>query len=431
MGTNFPQIMLLLLFCLLAAVESASLRQEKRRGPKVFSLIKREPRFVPKSFLRLSSPSGTQHLPLKGSLDTTASFYLPIGIGTPPQTLNVLVDTGSTDLVVFDSSCQGCPPARNYSVAKSKTGSEATCEELNFQCSNQCDFSTCQFQDDYGGGGEITGSVMRDVVNLGSWPLKYVYFGAITDDEVAGDFVIPPEDGIMGFAYSALSSWQQPCVFDYAGLQEGAYNSFSMCLTTDSPVLELGTNYRSQAQSSYNWTTLYDNPGWLSVYLEDAGMAGQSLGLSKSHLNSQNVIVDSGTTLLIVSTKMMEIYTQRLEAMCTQGVNLVGVCNQTTSTSILNGHCFNMTQQQVDMYPTVYFSLYNNDDHSSPFTLTIGPRAILQQICGGGPEYAFGIQAMDSTPVILGDVLIQNYHVVFDKEDSVIGFGSLTNCPSA
>jgi hypothetical protein len=45
-------------------------------------------------------------------------------------------------------------------------------------------------------------------------------------------------------------------------------------------------------------------------------------------------------------------------------------------------------------------------DH--PFTLTIGPQAILQEVCGGpGQGYAFGVQAMDSTPIILGDVLVR------------------------
>ncbi len=113
-------------------------------------------------------------------------------------------------------------------------------------------------------------------------------------------------------------------------------------------------------------------------------------------------------------------------------MNLVGVCNQTATSSILNGNCFNMTSQDVARYPSLYFTLWNNDDHDHPFTLTIGPSAILQEVCGGpGQGYAFGVQAMDSTPIILGDVLIQNYHVVFDKHDSVIGFRPLSGCPTA
>ncbi len=81
-------------------------------------------------------------------------------------------------------------------------------------------------------------------------------------------------------------------------------------------------------------------------------------------------------------------------------------------------------------HPSHLLFLRCAQDH--PFTLTIGPSAILQEVCGGpGQGFAFGVQAMDSTPIILGDVLIQNYHVVFDKYESVIGFRSLAGCPVA
>ena len=90
--------------------------------------------------------------------------------------------------------------------------------------------------------------------------------------------------------------------------------------------------------------------------------------------NGYGTILDSGTTLLIVTTKMMEIYTQRLQAMCNQGIHLVGICNQTFANSILNGTCWNMTQEQVNAYPSMYFTLWNNDNHNAPFTLTIKPQ---------------------------------------------------------
>ena len=425
----------LLLICL--GHVQASLRAQKLKSAPlstVLSLTRRAPRPVadmPASSLRLTLPSGVQHLPLLGSLDTTSSFYLPLSIGTPPQKLNILVDTGSTDLVVFADGCSGCPrTAANYSQSRSSTGSSASCQELDFQCSNDCSFSmTCAFADDYGGGGKIVGSVLKDVVTLGSWALDHVFFGAINDDEVSGDFVIPPEDGIMGLAFDTLSAWRQPCAFTYAVQQQNAYNSFSMCLDA-TPVLELGTNYYATQKSAFNWTEMYNSPGWLSVYLEDMGMGGTSLGIGKSSLNRANVIVDSGTTFLIVSSEMMKVFTKRLDAMCASGVNLVGVCNETAKSSILAGNCFNMTEADVALYPSVYFSLYNPDDSSAPFTLTIGPDAYMQQVCGGvGQGYAFGIQAMDSTPVIIGDVLIQKYHVVFDKQAMRIGFGPLSGCP--
>lgn len=45
------------------------------------------------------------------------------------------------------------------------------------------------------------------------------------------------------------------------------------------------------------------------------------------------------------------------------------------------------------MYPSMYFDLSNHDSKGKSFTLTVGPQALLVEICGGpGMGYAFGVQ---------------------------------------
>jgi len=63
--------------------------------------------------------------------------------------------------------------------------------------------------------------------------------------------------------------------------------------------------------------------------------------------------------------------------------------------------------------------------------LTISPFDYLWQGTGVPGEYCLGIQAMDGLPVIIGDVFIQAYHVVFDRNKDLVGFGPLSSCPSA
>lgn len=45
---------------------------------------------------------------LPGELVTLGEFYVEVGLGSPPQTLRVQVDTGSSTLAVFDRICQVC-----------------------------------------------------------------------------------------------------------------------------------------------------------------------------------------------------------------------------------------------------------------------------------------------------------------------------------
>jgi hypothetical protein len=41
------------------------------------------------------------------------------------------------------------------------------------------------------------------------------------------------------------------------------------------------------------------------------------------------------------------------------------------------------------------------------------------------PSFSY---SLDGLPVILGDVLIQRFHVVFDLQQDAVGFGPLSSC---
>jgi hypothetical protein len=127
-------------------------------------------------------------------------------------------------------------------------------------------------------------------------------------------------------------------------------------------------------------------------------MNGQSLGLSPSRLNENNVIVDSGTTLIIVTNDYMNAYSNILTGLCNSGKQLVGFCGVNASANILSGQCFPLTPDQIAAYPPVsFFPRASNSTffHHYKFELTIQPQQYILPICTQPGFYGFGIQVRD------------------------------------
>jgi hypothetical protein len=372
--------------------------------------------------------AGPSTYPLQGNINQYAEFFVNVSIGTPPQILRVQVDTGSTDLVVFASDCYKCPSAPNVTYfypSKSKTNSPIECDDDEYDCDvNNCwNDDYCPLEIEYGGGGSINGYAATDTITLGPISAK-ASFGLI--EQISGAFENLGIDGCWGFAYEALSSWGDGAVVDHMMYDNKLYASFSLCLTPSNPVMDIGTNY--QGNSEYQWTKL-TSQDWFSIEMEDFAVDGKSLGISKLSLNSNGVIVDSGTTLFLVSKKVMEAIQARMVAMCSSSVNLPGVCNSTATETLFNGYCFPMTDSDIALFPNVSTTL---KDMSAP--LVIPPQAYLWEGAGIEGVYCLGIQYVDSAdglPIILGDVVMQNWHVVFDKQKNMVGWGPLSSCPSA
>jgi len=188
-------------------------------------------------------------------------------------------------------------------------------------------------------------------------------------------------------------------------------------------VMSLGDNY--WGNSGYKFTPLQDEI-WYIIYLEDWLFGGVSLNISAWDLNDNQVIVDSGTTLIIVDNQVMTATQNLLTGLCST-TNLVGVCGLTYNNSIFNSNCFLMTPAQVNAFPNMTISMYGSPN----FPLTISPWQYLWQGAGIPNYFCMGIQEMDGLPIILGDVFLQNFHVVFDRYQDAVGFGALTGCPNS
>jgi hypothetical protein len=108
---------------------------------------------------------------------------------------------------------------------------------------------------------------------------------------------------------------------------------------------------------------------------------------------------------------------------CSSGANLIGTCGLSQSSSLWGGVCFNLTQAQMNAYPTITLNIQNVDIVMPPSTyLTLfdpeSPNPLL---------YCLGIR--DTGPggfTIIGDTSMSNYYVVFDNEQTRIGWAKVS-----
>jgi len=293
----------------------------------------------------------------------------------------------------------------------------------------------CAFEDDFGGGNKIQGVVWwDDFTPIQGQKHVRTTMGEITKIAPKNlSFEPTGVDGLWGLAHKPLSGWYgDPAIGQWIDIMD-IYDSFSMCLYQNDGVMEIGTDYYSNNYKDYEWTEVQTVPAgqqevyaWYVVWLDNWRIGGVSLGIDQGTLNQNNVIVDSGTTLLVVPKFVWPNIQKAFLSLCNK-YSMPGICgNPPNGSNLFNGDCIQLTPEQVSGFPNMTFSLY--EIHPLP----IYPQDYLWQGAGIPGYYCLGIMAMgNDMPIILGDVMMQRYHTVFDRYEGYVGFGPLSTCPTA
>lgn len=126
------------------------------------------------------------------SIGTVSGYYGQVQIGNPPQSFDVVFDTGSSDLWIPSSKCQeeGCLSHQRFVGASSSTY-ETTNPEKSFEI-------------EYGTG-EVAGVISEDIITMGDVPsTSPVRFAeSLTSSALFSRAVF---DGVFGLAYQEMSS---------------------------------------------------------------------------------------------------------------------------------------------------------------------------------------------------------------------------------
>uniref|UniRef100_A0A2I2YRP8 Beta-secretase 2 n=1 Tax=Gorilla gorilla gorilla TaxID=9595 RepID=A0A2I2YRP8_GORGO len=250
----------------------------------------------------LASPAGAANfLAMVDNLqgDSGRGYYLEMLIGTPPQKLQILVDTGSSNFAVA-----GTP--HSYIDTYFDTERSSTYRSKGFDV-------TVKYTQ-----GSWTGFVGKDLVTIpkGFNTSFLVNIATIFESE---NFFLPgiKWNGILGLAYATLAkpSSSLETFFDSLVTQANIPNVFSMQMCgAGLPVAGSGTNGGSLVlggiePSLYKgdiWYTPIKEEWYYQIEILKLEIGGQSLNLDCREYNADKAIVDSGTTLLRLPQKVFD-----------------------------------------------------------------------------------------------------------------------------
>lgn len=381
-------------------------------------------------------PTTDADIKLYGDWLRYGEYYAQITIGS--QNFTVQVDTGSSDLAIPMVGCSTCGTPRHapYDPNKSASSSPILCssDAINCQCArctclanNQCKY-TLNYADQSG----FTAEVFNDTVTIGPYSVNMAV-GAITSERsnspLSSGFQPATTDGIIGFAYPSASEINANTFFGRIVEQGHANDLFSMCLTKNGGALTLGGIGHHYA-GEINYTPIYKSNSFYRVYLHDMMLDGSSIGVPPSEWNGgEGTVVDSGTTDIVMPRSAYLALKSSFLRMCSN-TKLKGICSTDSTHTLFDGYCYGMTAAELAMFPAIQIVL--GEQEKSRILLTVPPQQYLVSgRCQSSSYVALAIDYIDGIELtLLGDSLMQGYEVVFDRANSRIGFGNVSNCPS-
>jgi len=322
-----------------------------------------------------------------------AQYYGPISIGTPPQTFNVVFDTGSSNLWVPSSSCEAiaCLLHTRYDSSKSSTFiKNGTAFNITY------------------GSGTVAGLLSSDNINIGGLIVKSQTF-AETLEEPGLAFDVAQFDGIAGMAFVTISvDHVTPLWYNILsqGLVQSPQFSFWLSKTptgSGGGELDLGGVDASHFTGPTTWIPLTSDTYW-EFKLDDLKLGGQGGYVPSGGIKA---ICDTGTSLMAGPTDAISKLNTALGALCIGAECVFTDCSVISTlpniTVVLAGTEFNLTP---------------ND-----YVLQVSILGVTECISG---FLGLDVPAPAGPLWILGDVFIRVYYTTFDFKGSRVGFAQAT-----
>ncbi|XP_007906975.2 beta-secretase 1 [Callorhinchus milii] len=345
-------------------------------------------------------------------------YYVEMTIGTPPQKLNILVDTGSSNFAVG---------AATHAFLKRYYHRDLSSTYRDLRKSVYVPYTQ----------GKWEGELGTDIVSVPHGPNVSVRanIAAITQSD---KFFINGSnwEGILGLAYAEIARPDDSLepFFDSLVRQTQVPNIFSLQLCgagfslndTESASSVGGSMIIGGIDSSLYlgsiWFTPIRKEWYYEVIIVKIEINGQDLKMDCKEYNYDKSIVDSGTTNLRLPKKVFEAAVKSIKAASSTekfpdgfwlGEQLV---------------CWQVGTTPWHIFPTISLYLMGEVTNQS-FQITILPQQYLRPVEDVATSqddcYKFAV-SQSTTGTVMGAVIMEGFYVVFDRAQNRIGFAVST-----
>jgi len=247
-----------------------------------------------------------------GNIEAFAYYFVDLLVGTPPQRVSVILDTGSGVVAFPCASCTHCgkhiDPA--FDFAKSSTAAWANCDR---SCSGRCDRGKCTYYQGYTEGSAISGFWFKDYVRLGDAiqhnPAVMGRMGCHQNENNL--FYTQKANGILGIGPVARGGGRtllQELFQDKAHVHPSI---FSICLAEWGGRLVVGGYNASYHTGSIQYVPLTVSTGYYGVSVSAMKVDGQVVSSRFGR-----TMIDSGTTFTYMGTRSFRGLRDAINSYC-------------------------------------------------------------------------------------------------------------------
>ncbi|KAJ8594445.1 acid protease [Rhizopogon salebrosus TDB-379] len=320
-----------------------------------------------------------------------------ISIGTPAQDLNIVLDTGSSDLWVVTPSCVTCASGLpRFDPSKSST----------YQSYNSSSNITY-------GLGEVNGTKSTDDVSVGGLTVTSQTF-PVTDGSTSL-LINGGLSGLMGLGFNGTSALQATPFWETLWLNNLLSEplfSFYLERYIDKPlmdaapggVLTLGGTNSSLYQGSIEYTNLTFGTIFWQLDVKTITVQGNVISVPTS---SNFSLIDTATTLIAAPTSM-----------------IANIWSQVPGSEALDGEYTGLYAFPCNTSVTVSISFGGTDWGISPSDMNVG--TVSSGMCAGA-IFDCGVITGGGDFWIIGDTFLKNVYSVFRAEPPAIGFAKLAD----